>query len=199
MCDTYFTTIYQRLLAVALAVFAPLVNAQNFSLENHSLIAASYLIDVKQQSTLTQKAKALRAGGYETAKGNKVHFSRWYTPVASELQATWLTQLNRNVGIIWGFGTGENAEKYSISPSIQIGFTYQTELRKNSFITFTANTSLGGAFKEKTCTADYGDIGGIREVNCRLAASTLTPEETLQYLETARPASSVQVDYKLLF
>ncbi len=30
--------------------------------------------------------------------------------------------------------------------------------------------------------ADYGDIGGVQRVNCRLAATELEPKETLKYL-----------------
>jgi hypothetical protein len=45
---------------------------------------------------------------------------------------------------------------------------------------------VAGGLKEKSCTADYGDIGGVQAVNCRLAASTLEPSSTLQYLANIR-------------
>lgn len=190
-------SIFATLLAFAANAFS--VQAQTFTLSQHSFAASTYLLDIRQESHLTQKARALREGGFETADGNLVTFYSWYAPDTPELQITWLTQVNKNFGVIWGFGTGEFAQKYTIDPSLHIGFTFQSEFRKRNFFTLTANTVIGGEFKEKTCVADYGEIGGIREVNCRLAATTLSPEETLQFLESGKPTTSVQVGYKYLF
>ena len=55
--------------------------------------------------------------------------------------------------------------------------------------------------KERACTADYGDIGGVEQVNCRLAASEMTPTETLKYLTNALPPDrhNVWVRYTLVF
>ena len=44
-----------------------------------------------------------------------------------------------------------------------------------------------GDLNEQPCEGDYGDIGGVQTVNCRLAATFLAPEETLQYLAHAEP------------
>ena len=41
----------------------------------------------------------------------------------------------------------------------------------------------------RPCTADYGAIGGVQAVNCRLAASQLDPAETLRHLEQERDRS----------
>ena len=46
---------------------------------------------------------------------------------------------------------------------------------------------MGGRFKEHSCTADYADLGGLEQVNCRLAATELAPEETLKYLVNDLP------------
>ena len=175
------------------------VAAQEFTLETHSFFTASYLLDIKQDTALSLKARTLREGGYETAGGTPVNFSQWYSPSAPDVHAAWLTQINRNFGLIWGFGTGEVAEKYTIAPSLRLGFTYQIEPRKNNRFSLTANTVIGGELREKTCTADYGGIGGVQEVNCRLAATPMTPEETLNYLEYARPESSARFTYTYVF
>ena len=173
--------------------------AQEFTLESHSFFAASYLLELKQDTALSLKARALREGGYEMADGTPVNFSQWYSTSVPELHLMWITQIDRNFGIIWGVGTGEVAEKYVISPSLRLGFSYQVEPKKNNRFSLTANAVIGGELREKTCAADYGDIGGVQEVNCRLAASPLTPEETLNYLEYAKPESSVRFTYTYLF
>ena len=176
-----------------------LAAAQEFTLETHSFFAASYLLELKQDTALSLKARALREGGYEMADGTPVNFSQWYSTSVPELHLMWITQINRNFGLIWGLGTGEVAEKYAIAPSLRLGFSYQVEPKKNNRFSLTANTVIGGELREKTCAADYGDIGGVQEVNCRLAASPLTPEETLNYLEYAKPESSVRFTYTYLF
>ena len=56
---------------------------------------------------------------------------------------------------------------------------------------------LGGTLHEKSCSADYGQIGGVQEVNCRLAASTLPPAETLRYLLNEKPYNHNQVSLML--
>jgi hypothetical protein len=53
--------------------------------------------------------------------------------------------------------------------------------------------------EEKTCVADYGDIGGIQAVNCRLAATALEPAETLQYLYNEKPSSYFRLGYQFNF
>lgn len=55
---------------------------------------------------------------------------------------------------------------------------------------------FGGRLKEKTCSADYGEIGGVQTVNCRLAASTLQPAETLQYLMNEKPKQDMLISVK---
>ena len=191
-------TIKVLLITWCLIILPTAVNGQSFTISTHSIVTATYLLDVRQDTQLSLKARALREGGYETAGGERINFSRWYAPDSSDIQISWLTQLNRNFGLIWGFGTGESAEKYTISPSLRLGFTYQIE-SKNRRFALTATTILGGELREKSCTADYGDIGGVQEVNCRLAATTLTPEETLNYLEYAKPESVIKLSFTYFF
>lgn len=49
--------------------------------------------------------------------------------------------------------------------------------------------------------ADYGEIGGMQEVNCRLAAEPIPPNETLQYLvnEPGRNESRLSVTFEYRF
>ena len=100
---------------------------------------------------------------------------------------------------MWGIGTGEKADKYTIDPSLKIGFVYQVEFQKNNYFTLSGTGSVGGNFKEHTCMADYGDIGGVHEVNCRLAAIEMPPEMTLNFLESGKPDTRVQALYKIVF
>ena len=52
---------------------------------------------------------------------------------------------------------------------------------------------MGGSLKEKTCVAQYGEVGGTQEVNCRLAASEQAPLETLKYLARDKPHNQHQL------
>jgi hypothetical protein len=145
------------------------------------------LVDIGQGRGLSEAATSLGLGGYELADGTQVRFSDWYHSNFPELHAEFMTQLTEDFGIFWGLGTGEQGQKYTIDPSLRLGFIAQAHPNENSVLSLTVNTILGGKFTEKTCNADYGEIGGVQEVNCRLAASELPPQETLQYLATATP------------
>ena len=169
---------------------ATMSNAENFATSWPSIqnfIDATHLIDFKQGSELSGKVSDSSAGGFETAQGNFVSFKQWYQTNWTDTKTVWMTEINPNLGVIWGFSTGEKAEKYEISRSVTIGFAYSTQIDKTSFLSIRGTTILGGNLREKSCTADYGDIGGIQEVNCRLAASPLPPSETLMHLFNDKP------------
>jgi hypothetical protein len=148
---------------------------------------STHLIELRQGSFLSRTAGNLRGGSYELANGSPVNLNRWYETQWVEVGASWMTQLTENVGVIYGLGTGERAPKYRIAPSMKLGVVMQMQPAQNMVVSFRATTILGGGLSEKSCTADYGDIGGVHRVNCRLAASTLAPEETLNYLVRQRP------------
>lgn len=143
---------------------------------------STFLIGLRKGSQLSTDVRSLRAGGYELADGTPVDFEDWYSSDWTDIGLTWLTQINDGFGVIWGLSTGERGEKYRIDPAMKLGFTLQRRLGRHSFATLTAHTIIGGNLREQTCTADYGDIGGVQTVNCRLAATELPPEETLDYL-----------------
>jgi len=145
------------------------------------------LIEIKQGSELSSKMDLYRTGGYDLSSGAPQNFKNWYTPTFTDLRFTYMTPINQSIGIIWGLSTGEKAPKYSVDPSIKVGLVMRHEFDKNSFLSLKGTTILGGRLRESSCTADYGEIGGVQQVNCRLAASALQPSQTLQYLHNDKP------------
>ena len=162
---------------------------------------STHLIELKQGSELSRKVSSLQTGGFESAQGAWVSMQPWYGSRWTDSTIAWMTQLNPGLGVIWGLGTGERGDKYRIDPSLKVGFIVQTEPRKQHYLSFKATARLGGRLREKPCTADYGEIGGVQQVNCRLAASTLAPSETLNYLLNERPQDRMtwMLQYKFFF
>ena len=165
------------------------------------LFTNTYLIDIGQGSQLSQVMRASQTGGFETASGNWVSFKGWYSTNWTDSRLTMMTQLTPWLGLIWGASTGELGEKYTIDPSVKVGLVVRHDFAKNSSLSFKATTVLGGSLREKSCIADYGEIGGQQKVNCRLAATPLAPNDTLQYLYNMKPLNSyfLSVQYSLSF
>lgn len=161
----------------------------------------TYLIDVFTGSSRSRLANNLSRGTLELSDGTLIPFSNWYAPRGPELNVEFLTQINKNFGVLWGIGFGERGEKYTIDPSLSLGFLGRIELGKRSALVIRATFVIGGNFNEKPCKANYGAIGGIQDVNCRLSASILPPAETLSYL-IHRPGyrdSKVSLRYEFRF
>lgn len=195
----HFSPALPLVAVVANLLCAQQLHAQSYLRQGDSFLDSTYVIEITQDTSISLKARELRVGGFETSGGSYIDLSRWYSPTWYDTRASWLTQVSPSFGVIWGISTGETAEKYSISPSLRLGFMYQAKPTRNSTLTFTATTTKGGNLTEKTCTADYGEIGGVQVVNCRLAATTLTPEETLMYLTYAKPSDTWQISFKYIF
>lgn len=157
-------------------------NLIGVNLDNFSHQRTTYLYEVQQGNDLSGLTYSTSLGGYELSNGDWVSFRNWYKTDWKNLQLTMLTEMTENLGIIWGLGTGEEGEKYRIDPSLKLGFVYQTPITQRLVFDMNASIIVGGKLSEQSCTADYGAIGGVQQVNCRLAASTLAPEETLSYL-----------------
>lgn len=159
------------------------------------------LIELRQGSDLSRKVLASRGQGFETAGGDAVDVSSWYSTRWTDVRVSWLTRLSPNTGLIWGLNSGERGEKYRISTGIKLGFVHQRQLGRNTHIALRTTTTLGYRLREKTCTADYGEIGGVQTVNCRLAATHLSPNETLSYLfnESSRDQHQVSITFKHAF
>ena len=171
-----------------------LTNAQTYTVIDNTVFQSTHLIEIKSESALNRRVKGLRESSFESASGVRIDFYNWYSPAIPEVHTTWLTQINRTFGVLWGLSTGEHSNKYNINPAVRIGIVYHTQITKNDTFSLVASTHLGGELNEHSCVADYGDIGGIREVNCRLAATTLEPEETLNYLERGTPESTIRIN-----
>jgi hypothetical protein len=154
---------------------------------------ATYLTGMSQGSSLSNLAGSLGNGSFEASGGSKVRFDKWYASKWVDTRLDFMTQISPRLGILWGFSTGERGEKYTIDPSFKLGFLAIYPFSKASKLSFSASTIFGGRFKERSCTADYGPIGGVQEVNCRMAASELDPAETLSYLVNQAPSNKTQV------
>lgn len=160
---------------------------------------AIHLIDIAQDSELSVTAASLGDGwydesektritGFELAKGEWVPFADWYRTDWPDTRIDMLAQFGDDFGLLWGVSTGERGEKYTIDPSLRLGFVAQAHPSTNSVLSLTVRGVLWGNLSEKTCEGDYGEIGGgLQTVNCRLAATPLPTQETLQYLADAEP------------
>lgn len=183
-------------------VFAVLP-AQAFQDKSWSLppAQATHWVELVQGSELSKRAAGFRAGGFDSATGQWVGFDKWYRPKMVDTRLTLMTQVAPDLGFIWGASTGEQAEKYRTSPSLKLGLVVQHKLSAHSGFSFRATSTLGGRFRERACVADYGDVGGVERVNCRLAATELAPSETLKYLVNALPPDrhNLQIRYHFSF
>ncbi len=130
----------------------------------------------------SETARDFQGLGYELAGGDFQSFEDWYARDHFSLYVEAITPLDPNFALHWGVSTGEAGEKYEIDPALKLGFRYVWALENNAELLFFAHHMFGGDFREKACVADYGEIGGVQNVNCRLAASELASEDTLEYL-----------------
>lgn len=187
--------LHRRLLPALLAACAWAGGAQAFeALAAPDAASATRLVDVTARSGLSMKVRGFRDQPYELSNGAAAPLERWYRPrTLPDTVFRFLTPAGRDNGLIWGFGTGERGQKYRIDPSIHLGWAHQTWLSPRTRLGVEVSAQLGGRLHERTCTADYGDIGGVREVNCRLAATELPPEQTLALLANTGPERRVRL------
>ncbi|QZA82337.1 hypothetical protein [Deefgea piscis] len=173
----------------------------NLQENEQDVFESTSLYDLKQGSELSDNIYSFRNVSYESSLGDAINLKNFYKTSWTDLSLTWITKLDKNFGLIWGGSTGEYGEKYTIYPKFKFGFVFQTFLSKNSRLSMYATSYLGGMLKEKACQADYGDIGGVQTVNCRLAGSTLQPAETLKYLLNKKPKYDqfISISFNLSF
>jgi hypothetical protein len=186
--------------------FALLTSLFVVSMGNDELCAQTFwennfLVDIYSGSYRSSVADDLSVGGYELSGGEFVRFSDWYTPRFPDTTILFLKQVSPDFGIIWGLSTGETGEKYKIDPALQLGFLYQYLPFETAVLSIRATYPLFGTMTEKTCSADYGQLGGIQTVNCRLAADVIPPEETLDYLVnlSGDTDAKISVSFSLAF
>lgn len=158
------------------------------------------LVDVRV-GELSSQVNDMASGTGLLSDGTEYSFSRWYSSNWEDLRFTMMTPVSDNLGIYWGFGTGESGNKYQIDPSVKLGFVATEPITDNSFLSLSFSVVLGGYLREETCTADYGAIGGLQTVNCRMASSPLPPADTLDFLVDEPPADQVSISlrYQLRF
>lgn len=149
------------------------------------LFSDTFLIGMFQGSNRSTLGRSLGNGGFELSTGEFFSLRELYTPDIPQVSVLFLRQLSPSFGVIWGLGTPEKAPKYEIEPSLYLGFLYQHELFDNAFVSVRGIYPIGGKLRELSCIGDFGEIGGVQEVNCRLAADILPPAETLNFLATA--------------
>lgn len=162
-------------------------------LAGHALLERTELIDVRYGTPASDLVREQSHRGVELSDGTFVPFDDWYAGERRDLGATFFTQIDETLGLYWGFTTGERGPKYRIEPSLRIGFLKQWRLSRHEDITLSASAVVGGWIRERTCIADYGEIGGVQTVNCRLSDSTLPPAETLKYLLDQPPAQRLRL------
>lgn len=159
----------------------------------------THLLDVRLGSARADIARSLSNGGYELSDGTPIDFEDWYEPHLPEMTVMFLSQVSPRTGVVWGLSTGERGEKYRIDPGLWLGVVHRVPVGRNADVTFTAMSLVGGDFREDSCMADFGQIAGIATVNCRLAASRLSPEDTLDYLVREDGASETVVSIRYEF
>ncbi|MDR3474245.1 MAG: hypothetical protein P4M09_21560 [Devosia sp.] len=178
--------------AFGIRLVASLASAASFAcLGLPQPVAASEIItsivSITQGSELTEAARNLEYGGYELAHGSWQSFYNWYHVDWVDVRMDMLTQYNPDFGVLWGVSTGEYGQKFEIEPSIKIGVIKQIHPTPDTTLSLTATTIFAGRLLERPCVADYGDIGGQQEVNCRLAAAPIPPQDTLSSLLNVNP------------
>lgn len=165
-----------------------------------SLADNTHLLNITQRMRFSETPERLGRGGYELTGGEFVDFRKWYIQKWIDIEFHFMTQINENIGLLWGFSTGEWGPKYRIHPAFKLGAIFQIRLSRSATLSFSATRHFGGGFEERPCMADYGEIAGVQKVNCRLAASELEPAETLQYLfRSKRVESWIGVRYQSSF
>lgn len=193
-----------RLWAIALifCVVMTLSEAQGQALSDRvGILDRTFLLDLRAGSLRSRRARELSVGGYELDDGTPVDFADWYTPSFPEMNLIFLTAITPSFGITWGVSTGERGEKYRIDPGLWLGFVYRYNISPRQTLSLSASTLVGGDLREQPCRAFYRVIDDFATVNCRLAASTLPPRETLQFLErkSGRRESRIQLRYEIRF
>lgn len=153
------------------------------------------LFDVTVRSELSQKVRGFRDQSYELSAGAVAPLEDWYRPrTLPDTVFRFITPFGPDNGLVWGFSTGERGQKYRIDPSLHLGWAHQTWLSPRTRVGLQVSAQIGGRMRERTCTADYGEIGGVAAVNCRLAATEMPPEQTLAFLANTGPERRIRLN-----
>ena len=156
----------------------------------------THLLSAQQGSYLSAKMRGITASGFELQNGDWQSFNKFYSVKWTDTSIKLLTQTTPELGIIWGFSTGEKSKRHQIDPSLTLGFHYLHSVSRQSYFTTNFQYKFGGHLRESACTADYGEEMGTHQVNCRLAHTFLSPQETLTYLMHEKPIDQVSFQIK---
>lgn len=165
------------------------------------LLEGTRILGIAEIDPHNRRLAEARGGSYELSGGRSITFDRWYRRLRPDLRLDGMSRLSDDAAILWGVSTGEHGRKYVVEPSFRLGLLIQTQPSPASTLSLTVTTALGGRLLEKPCIADYGQIGGVQVVNCRLAASILEPKRTLDFLWRERMPDQTRVTlrYRLRF
>jgi len=158
-----------------------------------------HLIGFDVGSPLAMFPDQARRQGFELSDGTYQTFDRWYRTTFPEIRVDFLYVVEPDFALIFGLGSGQYGEKFQIDPSFNIGFIRQVDVGENGTLSLRLTTRLGGELREKPCIANYGDIGGVQRVNCRLAATPLPPKDTLSFLWREKPEDRIRASINLVF
>lgn len=167
----------------------------------YAFMEDTQLLDLRTGNPMSSSVQAYGDRGYELSDGTQLRFGDWYRPDVPEVNIRFLTMVRPDLGLIWGFGTGEEGGQYEIQPSLHLGVVTEREVSPSERLSLSVTGVIGGNLGERPCVAGYGDLGGTRTVNCRLAATTMRPAETLNYLFDESPTDRLRVSigYRLEF
>ncbi len=170
-----------NLTPISLGLSAVLALSGQAPAEGMVLGSDTHLVDLRVGSAQTARV-AQSAVDYELSDGTPANVARFYRSRTKDLSVLMLTELSPSTGLLWGVSLGDSGEKYRIDPSLRLGFVHNERIGDNGLLALKVVVRAGGRLREKPCVADYGDIGGVQAVNCRLAASQMRPADTLNYL-----------------
>lgn len=156
----------------------------------------THLVEVRAGSSLSQLARSAVFLDQIYSDGSRIDMAPWYASGWQDLQMTWLTEIDRANGIFWGFSTGEQGGKYRIDPALTLGFLNVQDLEDGWTVSLSTTFRFGGRLTEDACIADYGAIGGVQTVNCRMSGSYLPPAETLDYLWDEAPEGQLDLNLR---
>ncbi len=172
--------------AAVLCALAPPAAAQDYT----------HLVEVRAGSPLSQLARDAVFLDQIYSDGSSIDLAPWYATGWQDLQMTWLTEIDASSGVFWGFSTGEQGGKYRIDPALTLGFLNVQDLEDGWTVSLSTTFRFGGRLAEDACVADYGAIGGVQQVNCRMSGSYLPPAETLDYLWDEAPEGQLDLNLR---
>lgn len=193
---------FRTLTFLLLALPGSFAAAQGVMIDaNNRFMASTYLIGLSFEGLNSSRVRQAARDGFELSNGAQVDLAGWYSPRFPNVSATFATQVSPRLSLLWGASLGERGAKYTLGPSGMIGITVRQPLGRRSWLNLEVYGHFGGALRESSCTGDYGAIGGVQRVNCRMAASILPPAQTLDYLWNEPPVSfgQLKLSYEFRF